>query len=315
MPTSIKTVAVIGTGVIGASWTALFLARGLHVIVSDPAPEAKSKLEAYLRKELPVLEKIGLSDGASLSNYTFVENIDDHLPIVDFVQENAPERLEFKRTLFANIDSRTREDVIIASSSSGIPSSQFVTGCKKNPGRVLIGHPFNPPHLVPLVEVVPHPGTEAKYTTQALEFYQSLNKSPILVRKECPGFIANRLQAALCNEAYSLIEQGIVSAEELVTAGLGLRWALTGPFMTNILGGGGGKTGFKHLIEHLGPATQVWKKDMDAHAFKWDTQGIGKLDASVQDLLSTMDPKVVEEQRDEVLVKLILLKTQTSALV
>jgi 3-hydroxyacyl-CoA dehydrogenase len=250
--------------------------------------------------------------------------------------------LEFKRTLFANIDSHTREDVIIASSSSGIPSSQFVTECKKNPSRVLIGHPFNPPHLVPLVEVVPHPGTEAKYTTQAIDFYRSLNKSPVLVRQECPGFIANRLQAAICNEAYSLVNQGIVSAEELgqldsisvllvfqislltwffdlkditVTAGLGLRWALTGPFMTNVLGGGGGKTGFKNLIEHLGPGSQVWKKDMDAHPFLWDSESIGKLDASVQELLNTVDPKVVEEQRDEVLVKVVLLKGQTSALV
>lgn len=130
-------------------------------------------------------------------------------------RKNAPERLDFKLNLISNIDARTRHDVVIASSSSGIPSSQFVTGCKKNPARVLIGHPFNPPHLVPLVEVVPHPGTDAKYTSVAMKFYSSLNKNPVLVRQECPGFIANRLQAALCNEAYSLVNRGIISAEDL----------------------------------------------------------------------------------------------------
>lgn len=122
--------------------------------------------------------------------------------------------------MIAHIDAHTRNDVVIASSSSGIPSSKFVTSCKNNPARVLIGHPFNPPHLVPLVEVVPHPGTDTKYTSEAMRFYSLLNKTPVLVRQECPGFIANRLQAAVCNEAYSLVQRGIVSAEDLGKHGL-----------------------------------------------------------------------------------------------
>ncbi|TVY68921.1 L-carnitine dehydrogenase [Lachnellula suecica] len=233
MTTSIQTVAVIGTGVIGSSWTALFLSRGLHVIVSDPVPDAKSKLAAYLQKEMPTLEKMGLADGASISNYKFVENIDEHLPHVDIVQENAPEKLEFKRKLIAKLDARTREDVIIASSSSSIPSSQFISDCQRNPNRVLIGHPFNPPHLIPLVEVVPHPQTDEKYSQQAMEFYHTT-----------------------------------------VAAGLGLRWALTGPFMTNILGGGGGKTSFKKLLEHLAPAAQGWTKDMNEHSFDYSEESL-----------------------------------------
>jgi len=123
--------------------------------------------------------------------------------------------VDFKRKLIANIDAKTRSDVIIASSSSGIPSSQFIDTCKQNPGRVLIGHPFNPPHLIPLVEIVPHPGTEDKYTKLATEFYASLGKHPVVLRQESPGFIANRLQAAIGNEAYSLVQRGVVSAKDL----------------------------------------------------------------------------------------------------
>ena len=237
---TIRTIGVVGTGVIGSSWTALFLARGLRVIVSDPAPGAEEKLQGYLNKEWPTLSRIGLSPGASLQNYQFVKSIDEHLPNVDYIQEvggllplsyiavytsgtgiltreqkNGPERLDFKRGLFAHLDANTREDVILASSSSGLPSSQFVTDCKKNPGRVLIGHPFNPPHLVPLVEVVPHPETSQSAIEKAINFYKGLNKEPVLVKQETPGFIANRLQAAVCQEAYSLVSRGIISAEDL----------------------------------------------------------------------------------------------------
>lgn len=129
--------------------------------------------------------------------------------------KNGPEKLDFKRSLFAHLDANTRENVIIASSSSGLPSSQFVTDCKKNPGRILIGHPFNPPHLIPLVEVVPHLETSPSAISTAMDFYQVLDKVPVLVKKEMPGFIANRLQAAVCNEAYSLVSRGIISAEDL----------------------------------------------------------------------------------------------------
>ena len=129
--------------------------------------------------------------------------------------QNAPEHLELKRDLFAILDAKTRSDVVIASSSSGLPSSEFITNCKKNSARVLIGHPFNPPHLMPLVEIVPHPGTQSKYTDQAFHFYQATGKKPIIVKKEVPGFVANRLQAAICNEAYSLVQRGVVTPEEL----------------------------------------------------------------------------------------------------
>ena len=230
---AIKTIGVVGTGVIGASWTGLFLAHGLRVLVADPGPDAEEKLDLYLKGIWPALQEIGVSDDASLDNYEFVgASLGEHYSKVDFIQEvcivvsitkeyskltfqqNAPEKPELKLKLLAEIDSQTRKDIVIASSSSGIPSSKFIGQCK-NPERVLIGHPFNPPHLMPLVEVVPHPGTSDTAIATALQFYTSLGREAIHIKQEAPGFVANRLQAALLTEAYSLVSRGIISAQEL----------------------------------------------------------------------------------------------------
>ncbi|PTB34736.1 uncharacterized protein TrAFT101_006380 [Trichoderma asperellum] len=317
MQPSIRTVGVVGTGVIGASWTALFLARGLKVLVSDPAPGAKERLFAYLQESWPMFEGLGLHRDASISNCTFVgESLEDHCGEVDFIQENAPERPDLKRKLLGLLDAKTKKHVVIASSSSGIPSSQFISECKY-PERVLIGHPFNPPHLMPLVEVVPHTGTNALTVDVAMSFYKTMGKSPVLVNQECPGFVANRLQAALATEAYSLVKRGIVSAEACdicVTTGVGLRWAFTGPFMTNVLGGGGGENGFRHLLAHLGPAIEGWVKDMKDHAFEFSEENIQKLDNSVHKMLESTDVKEVEHQRDKALIDLINRKKDLGAL-
>ncbi|KAJ5360352.1 Dehydrogenase multihelical [Penicillium concentricum] len=312
LPT-IRTVGVIGTGVIGASWTALFLARGLKVIVTDPAPGADGKLRDYLLKHWPTIPNTKVTQDEYLNNFKFVKEIDAHLGDIDLIQENGPERLDFKRRLFAHLDANTPEHVVIASSSSGLPSSEFITECKKNPARILIGHPFNPPHLVPLVEVVPHQGTGDVYVTAALQFYRSLGKDPVLVKKETPGFIANRLQAAVCAEAYSLVSRGVVSAEDLdktVTSGLGLRWALTGPIMTNTLGGGGD---FNCFMNHLGPALKTWLEDMHRHEFDMDSQDMDVLKERVDEWTSQVNLKEIEESRDKILVGLIKSKTEGSA--
>ncbi|CAP79462.1 L-carnitine dehydrogenase [Penicillium chrysogenum] len=309
---TINTVGVIGTGVIGASWTALFLARGLKVIVTDPAPGADGKLRDYLLKHWSAIPNAKVTQDQYLNNFKFVKDIDTHLGDIDFIQENGPERLDFKRHLFAHLDANTPEHVVIASSSSGLPSSEFITECTKSTARILIGHPFNPPHLVPLVEVVPHQGTGDAYATAALEFYRCLGKDPVLVKKETPGFIANRLQAAVCAEAYSLISRGVISAEELdktVTSGLGLRWALTGPIMTNTLGGGGD---FNHFINHLGPALKIWLDDMHQHEFDIDSRDADVLEDKVKDWISRVNLKEIEERRDELLVGLIRSKKERS---
>lgn len=216
------------------------------------------------------------------------------------------------------LDQYTRPGVVIASSSSGLPSSRFIQQCQRDPGRILVGHPFNPPHLVPLVEVVPHAGTSTSSTSNAMDFYKSLGKRPILLRHEVPGFIANRLQAAINNEAYSLISRGIVSAEDLdtaVTSGPGLRWALSGPIVTNALGGGGGPDGFTQRIERLGPSIRSWEEDMLKHRFDWSDESLAALKEGASKWLDAVDWIEVKEKRDQVLLQLLEAKSKASSTV
>jgi carnitine 3-dehydrogenase len=247
----IRRIAIVGTGVIGASWAAQYLARGFDVVATDPAPNAESNLRKYVDEAWEQLEAIGLSAGASRDRLSFTTDMKQALSKADLVQENGPERPEFKIKLFADMDDATPADSIIASSSSGITPSVMQSGCKR-PERVLVGHPFNPPHIVPLVEVVGGAKTSPEAIRQAMEFYASIGKKPIHLRKELPGHVANRLQAALYREMLYLIEQGVLSVEEAddaVCYGPGLRWGVMGQSLQWHLGGGAG--GIKHFMDHL----------------------------------------------------------------
>jgi carnitine 3-dehydrogenase len=247
----IHRVAVIGTGVIGASWAAQYLARGLDVVATDPAPNAEANLRKYVDEAWEQLEGIGLSAGASRDRLTFTKDMGQALATADLVQENGPERPDFKIKLFADMDEATPVDSIIASSSSGITPSVMQSACK-HPERVIVGHPFNPPHIVPLVEVVGGTKTSPEAIQQAMRFYASIGKRPIYLRKELPGHVANRLQAALYREMLYLIEQGVLSVEEAdaaVSYGPGLRWGVMGQSLQWHLGGG--VEGIKHFMEQL----------------------------------------------------------------
>jgi carnitine 3-dehydrogenase len=247
----IHRVAVIGTGVIGASWAAQYLARGLDVVATDPAPNAEANLRKYVDEAWEQLEQIGLSPGASPDRLSFTRDPKQALGEADFVPENGPERPDFKMKLFADMDEATPIDSIIASSSSGITPSVMQSACR-HPERVVVGHPFNPPHIVPLVEVVGGAKTSPEAVRQAMRFYASIGKKPIHVRKELPGHVANRLQAALYREMLYLIEQDVLSVEETDTAvsyGPGLRWGVMGQSLQWHLGGGAG--GIKHFMEQL----------------------------------------------------------------
>jgi 3-hydroxyacyl-CoA dehydrogenase len=216
------------------------------------------------------------------------------------------------------LDQYTRPGVVIPSSSSGLPSSGFIQRCRQDPGRILVGHPFNPPHLVPLVEVVPHPGTNTTSISTAMDFYKSLGKRPILLRHEVPGFVTNRLQAAINNEAYSLLSRGIVSAEDpdaAVTSGPGLRWALAGPVVTNALGGGGGPDGFMQRIERLGPSIRCWEEDMLKHRFDWSDESLSALKDGALKWLEVVDWTGMKEERDRVLLHLLAAKSKTSSII
>jgi 3-hydroxyacyl-CoA dehydrogenase len=247
----IRRVAIVGTGVIGASWAAQYLARGFDVVATDPAPNAEANLRKYVDDAWDQLESIGLSPGASRGRLRFEKDMKQALARADFVQENGPERPDFKMKLFADMDDATPIDSLIASSSSGITPSVMQSQCK-HPERILVGHPFNPPHIIPLVEVVGGAKTSPQAIQRAMEFYESIGKKPIQLHKELPGHVANRLQAALYREMLYLIEQGVLSVEDTdvaVAYGPGLRWGVMGQSLQWHLGGGAG--GINHFMDHL----------------------------------------------------------------
>jgi carnitine 3-dehydrogenase len=248
---SIRRIAIVGTGVIGASWAAQYLARGFDVVATDPGPNAEANLRKYVDAAWSDLTDIGLSQGASRDRLSFTTDMKKALSQADLVQENAPERPDFKIKIYAEMDDVTPVDSLLASSSSGITPSVIQSKCK-HPERVVIGHPFNPPHIVPLVEVVGGSKTSLDAIQQAMTFYASIGKKPIHLKKELPGHVANRFQAALYREMLYLIEQGVLSVEDTDAAvchGPGPRWGVMGQSLQWHLGGGAG--GIKHFMEHL----------------------------------------------------------------
>jgi 3-hydroxyacyl-CoA dehydrogenase len=245
----IRNVAIVGTGLIGASWAAQYLASGFDVIATDPAPNAEANLRKCVDEAWKLLSVIGLASGASRDRLTFTADMKEAVSKADFVQENVPERFVLKAKVFAQMDAAAPPDVILASSASGITMDIIQSGCK-HPERCVIGHPFNPPHVIPLVEVVGGAKTSEAVIERAMTFYASIGKKPIRLRKALPGHVGNRLQAALYREVLYLIQQGVVSVEDAdiaVSYGPGLRWGVMGPSLQWHLGGGPG--GIRHFVE------------------------------------------------------------------
>src|ERR1700752_2400967 len=258
----IRRIAIVGTGVIGASWAAAFLARGLDVVATDPAPKAEANLREYIDEAWKDLTSIGLPKGPPRGRLRFTTNMKEALSEADLVQENGPERPDFKIKLYAEMEEVAPVDSLFASSSSGITPSVIQSQCK-HPERVVIGHPFNPPHIIPLVEVVGGSKTSPDAIQQAISFYASIGKKPIHLKKELPGHVANRFQAALYREMLYVIEQGVLSVEytdAAVSYGPGLRWGVMGQSLQWHLGGGPG--GIKHFMEHLMPGLEAIIKSL-----------------------------------------------------
>jgi carnitine 3-dehydrogenase len=256
-------IAVIGTGTIGASWAAIMLACGYEVAASDPVPGAEAFLRRFVASAWPTLHTLGwVAPGADAERLSFHADPGAAADGAAFVQESGPEREDLKVELFAAIDAAAPADTVIASSSSGLLISRITARCR-HPERCVIGHPFNPPHLIPLVEVVGGEKTSEVTVTHAMDFYRALGKRPIHIKKEVRGHVANRLQAALWREAVHLVAEGVVSvvdADAAIAYGPGLRWALMGPHLTFHLAGGEG--GMAHFMAHLGPAVQSWMDDL-----------------------------------------------------
>lgn len=244
----LKTVAVVGCGTVGASWAALFLAHGIDVRATDPNPKAEAYLRIFVPKATAQLRTMGCSGEGRL---LFTTDLTEALEGAEFVQENAPENENLKRELLADMDAKLPPEVIVAGSTSSLLRSRLIEDCHHK-SRHITAHPFNPPHLIPLVEIV---GESPEIIDRAVKFYQSIGRKPVVLNKEMQGHIANRLSSALWREAVYLVEQGVASVADIdaaMTYGPGLRWAAVGPHMAYHLGGGEG--GIQHYLEHLGPS-------------------------------------------------------------
>jgi 3-hydroxyacyl-CoA dehydrogenase len=304
----ISRIAIVGTGLIGSSWAAQYLARGFDVIATNPDPKAESKLRKNIDAAWEELTIIGLSPGATRDRLTFNSSMKDALSNADFVQENGPESPDFKIKLFAEIDDATPSESIIASSSSGITMSVIQSGCR-HPERCVIGHPFNPPHMIPLVEVVGGNKTSSEAIQQAIAFYASIGKKPIYLRKELPGHAANRIQAALYREVLYLIEQGVLSVEDsdaAVSWGPGLRWGLMGQNMLWHIGGG------------EGGIQQFMKKFMDPLAILMKNLGNPEVTTELKQTImggvmqeaGNRSVKQLAQKENEMLLQLVNLRTK-----
>lgn len=307
-----RTVAVVGTGVIGASWAAYYLSRGFIVVAADPADGAEDRLRAWVEQFWPALETLGLADGASTANLRFTPSIADAVRDAEFVQENGPERLEVKRAMLAEIESTLAPAAIIATSSSGLLISDVQEGMR-HPERMVLGHPFNPPHLIPLVEVLGGRQTTDENVDRAIAFYDEIGKKPIRINKEMPGHVANRLQVALWREAFHLVQAGVASVKDIDTAianGPGLRWALLGPFLN--LHASGGDGGITHVLEHIGPAQREWARTLGEYPETDDY--IPVMAQGVEAELDGYDWAQTLRTRDELLLQLLAAKKATTQL-
>src|SRR5258705_1304429 len=303
----IHRIAIVGTGVIGASWAAQYLARGFDVVATDPAPSAEANLRKYVDEAWEQLRVIGLSPGAARERLTFTSNLKAALSNADFVQENGPERPDFKIKLFADMDDATPADSIIASSSSGITPSVMQSACKR-PERILVGHPFNPPHIIPLVEVVGGAKTSPEAIRRAIAFYASIGKKPIQLHKELPGHVANRLQAAVYREVVNLIHLGVADVADADTAvcwGPGLRWGVMGPSMLFHLGGGEG--GIQHFMDHLSGPVASWWKDLGGFT-DWPEGSKNTIVEGIKKAAAGRSVDELAQLRDEVLLELVKIR-------
>jgi carnitine 3-dehydrogenase len=304
-PAGVRTVSVIGTGVIGGGWAAHFLRRGYDVVAWDPGPGARERLDAMLDSAWPALERLGLSAGAGRDRLRWAETLEEALSGTDFVQESSPEVLDKKIALLAEIDRLTDPDVVIASSTSGLLMSDMAVEAT-TPGRLLVGHPFNPPYLIPLVEVVGGAKTDPAAVDWADEFYTIAGKSSLKMDHEVSGFVGNRLQEALWREALHMVESGQATVQQIddsITQGPGLRWAIMGPMLTFHLAGGQG--GMGHMLDHFGPALlEPWTRLV---APELTTDLRDRVVAGVDEEAAGRTVTQLEQKRDAFLVDLLLL--------
>lgn len=263
--------AVLGAGVIGASWTALFLAAGRSVAVFDPASGAERRVSDYVKMAWPALTELGLADRGDPDRVTFHQDAAEAVRGAGFIQENVPERIDAKHRLITEVEPALAPNAIFSSSTSGLTWEAIAEGFS-DPSRFVLGHPFNPPHLIPLVEMTAGAETDEAAMTAARAFYEDIGKVTIRLHKGMPGHVANRLQAAIWREAIHMVVEGVASVEDVdkaMWAGPGLRWAAMGPTMLFHLGAGDG--GLQAFCNHFRDTFNGW----------WDDLGDPRLDEDV----------------------------------
>ncbi len=300
----VRRIAVLGTGTIGASWTAYFLSRGYEVAAWDPGEGWKARLKEFIETAWPQLETLGLEPGANSNALTLCDDPVTAVSAADFVQENAPERLDIKKDLYAEIDYALPAHSIFSTSTSGLILSDLVADIGTS-HRFVVGHPFNPPHLIPLVEVVGARQTDPAVVEWAMAFYKHIGKHPILIRKEVPGHLANRLQAALWREATWAVVNDLASVEDINAAmaqGPGLRLALMGPHM--IFNLTGGKGGFQAFYDHFGPAMEMWWETMQGEP-ELTQELCATIMAGLQEEAGTRSIDDLEAERDRKLLAVL----------
>jgi 3-hydroxyacyl-CoA dehydrogenase len=307
---NVRTICVVGCGTIGASWCAWFLARGFGVRAFDVDAGRSETLTEYVSRAWITLQQTGAGSGTiagALARLSFHSDLHEALSGVDFVQENLPEKLDLKQDVLHQLDQYLSREVVIASSTSGIRASLLQTHMSVGAGRLVVGHPFNPPHLIPLVEVVGGEATEQEAVEWALGFYRFIGKVSVYVRKEVDGHLATRLQMALWREAVHLIESGVASVADVdaaVVHGPGLRWAVIGPALSFHLAGG--PSGLTQQLSHFGPSIQRW----------WDDLGSPRLSGPLEDqLVRGVEEEIggrsfeqLVAERDRALLELIRLR-------
>ncbi len=298
----VKQFTVVGTGVIGAGWATRCLAHSLDVVAWDPAPGAEKSLRDSVENAWPAVTRLGLYPDASLDRLHFASSLEDACADADFIQENAPEREDLKRKVHAQIDAAARDDAIIASSTSGLLPTGFQADCKK-PERVIVGHPFNPVYLLPLVEVLGGDKTEDASIEQAMAFYKSVGMYPLKVRKEIGGFLSDRLQEALWREVLHLVNDDVATTEELdaaISYGPGLRWSIWGTCLIFHLAGGEG--GMRHMLEHFDPSLFPWTK---LEPPKITAELIDKMATGTEQQAAGRSIKELEQLRDNCLISIM----------
>ncbi|MCT1904885.1 3-hydroxyacyl-CoA dehydrogenase NAD-binding domain-containing protein [Oceanobacillus sojae] len=299
-----KTMAVLGTGVIGNGWIARFLASGHKVNAFDPAPGGKEKTEKMIDEIWTTLEEFGISDEAAKENLSFYDSLEEAVKEADLIQENVPEQEVLKKKVLAQVDAAAKPTAIIASSTSGYMPSVLQEDCVHHPERVIVAHPFNPVYLIPLVEIAGGKQTERSYMEKAEKMYESMNMKPLVMKGEIDGHIGDRLMEAIWREGLHIVNDGVATTEEVdkaIVYGPGLRWALMGPFLTLHLAGG--KDGMKHMLEQFGPALKLpWTRlvapelteELSEKVISGTAQQSG--DVPIEDL---------EHRRDRFLIKLM----------